>query len=95
MMIHTLNVYYNPKEILMKLSELTTAIAGVSAQLTKAQEEILAKITALETALIDVDLPEDAAAAIEALRGQAQGLDDIVPDVVPEPEPEPVEPVTE
>ena len=80
----------------MKLSELTTAIAGVSAQLTKAQEEILAKITALETALIDVDLPEDAAAAIEALRGQAQVLDDIVPDVVPDPEPiETVEPVTE
>lgn len=80
----------------MKLSELTTAIAGVSAQITKAQDEILGKIAALETALIDVDLPEDAVAAIEALRGQAQVLDDIVPDVVPEPEPiETVEPVTE
>lgn len=96
MMINTLNIYYNPREILMKLSELTSAIAGVSAQLTKAQDEILGKITALETALIDVDLPEDAAAAIEALRSQTQALDDIVPDVVPEPEPiETVEPVTE
>ncbi len=85
MMINTLNIYYNPREILMKLSELTSAIAGVSAQLTKAQDEILGKITALETALIDVDLPEDAAAAIEALRSQTQALDDIVPDVVPEP----------
>ena len=76
--------------------QLTTAIAGVSAQITKAQDEILGKIAALETALIDVDLPEDAVAAIEALRGQAQVLDDIVPDVVPEPEPiETVEPVTE
>lgn len=96
MMINTLNIYYNPRELLMKLSELTTAIAGVSAQITKAQDEILGKIAALETALIDVDLPEDAVAAIEALRGQAQVLDDIVPDVVPEPEPiETVEPVTE
>lgn len=58
----------------MKLSELTTAIAGVSAQLTKAQDEILAKIAALE----------EAADAIEALRSQTQALDDIVPDVIPE-----------
>ena len=85
MIINTLNIYYNPREILIKLSELTTAIACVSAQITKAQDEILGKIAALETALIDVDLPEDAVAAIEALRGQAQVLDDIVPDVVPEP----------
>lgn len=76
MMIHTLNLYCcnNHEEILMKLSELTTAIAGVSAQLTKAQDEILAKIAALE----------EAADAIEALRSQTQALDDIVPDVIPE-----------
>lgn len=75
-MIHTLNLYCcnNHEEILMKLSELTTAIAGVSAQLTKAQDEILAKIAALE----------EAADAIEALRSQTQALDDIVPDVIPE-----------
>ena len=81
----------------MKLSELTTAIAGVSAQLTKAQDEIIAKIAALEAALVDVELPVEAIDAINSLRGQAQVLDDIVPDVVPEPEPEPepVEPVTE
>lgn len=80
----------------MKLSELTTEIAGVSAQLTKAQDEILAKIAALEAALVDVELPVEAVDAINSLRGQAQGLDDIVPDVVPDPEPiETVEPVTE
>lgn len=85
MMIHTLNIYCsNHEELLMKLSELTTAIAGVSAQLTKAQDEILAKIAALELALTDVDLPEEAADAIEALRSQTQALDDIVPDVIPE-----------
>ncbi len=76
----------------MKLSELTTAIAGVSAQLTKAQEEILSKIAALEAALVDVELPTEAVDALESLRVQTQGLDDIVPDVVPEP---PVEPVVE
>ena len=85
MMIHTLNIYcINHEEFLMKLSELTTAIAGVSAQLTKAQDEILAKIAALELALTDVDLPIEAADAIEALRSQTQSLDDIVPDAIPE-----------
>lgn len=80
----------------MKLSELPAAVAGVSAQLTKAQDEILAKIAALEAALVDVELPAEAIDAINSLRGQAQVLDDIVPDVVPEPEPtETVEPVTE
>jgi len=84
-MIHTLNIYcINHEEFLMKLSELTTAIAGVSAQLTKAQDEILAKIAALELALTDVDLPIEAADAIEALRSQTQSLDDIVPDAIPE-----------
>ena len=86
MMIHTLNIYTShTKEILMKLSELTTAISGVSTQLTKAQNEILSRINALENALVDVELPEDAVSAIEALRTQTQALDDIVPDVVPEP----------
>lgn len=90
MMIHTLNVFlHDPKELLMKVSELSTAVAEVSAQLTKARTEILDKITALEDALIDVELPEDAIAAINALRTDAQALDDIVPDIVPEPEPEP------
>lgn len=80
----------------MKLSELPAAVAGVSAQLTKAQDEILAKIAALEAALVDIELPVEAIDAINSLRGQAQVLDDIVPDVVPEPEPiETVEPVTE
>ncbi len=84
-MIHTLNIYCsNNEELLMKLSELTTAIAGVSVQLTKAQDEILAKIAALELALTDVDLPIEAADAIEALRSQTQSLDDIVPDAIPE-----------
>lgn len=93
MMIHTVNFYYDPhaaKEILMKLSELATTVTGVSAQLTKVQNEVLTRLNDLENALIDVEIPEEAAAAIEALRTQAQALDDIVPDVVVEPTPEPV-----
>ena len=84
-MIHTLNMYCNSEEILMKLSELIIAMSGVSAQLFKVQNEILSRINALENALIDVELPEDAVAAMDALRTQTQALDDIVPDVVPEP----------
>jgi len=84
-MIHTLNIYCsNNEELLMKLSELTTAIAGVSVQLTKAQDEILSRINALENALVDVDLPDAAIDAINTLRAQTQALDDIVPDAIPE-----------
>ena len=89
MMIHTVNIF-SPctQEILMKLSELSSAVAEVSAQLTKVRGEILDKIAALEDALIDVELPEDAIVAINALRTDAQALDDIVPDIVPEPDPD-------
>ena len=82
MMIHTVNIF-SPctKEILMKLSELSSAVAEVSAQLTKVRGEILDKIAALEDALIDVDLPEDATAALFTLRANAKTLDDIVPDI--------------
>jgi len=92
MMIETVNFnffYPGAKEILMKISELPTAIAAVSAQLTKIRGEIIGKIEALETALTDVDLPEDAIDALNALRGDVQAIDDIVPDV------QVVEPVTE
>lgn len=68
----------------MKVSELTAAVAALSAQLSKAQTEILTKIENLEIALTDVDLPEEAVASLESLRGTVQALDDIVPDVAPE-----------
>jgi len=68
----------------MKVSELSTAVAAISAQLAKIRGEVLDKIAALETALTDVDLPEDAIDALNALRGDVQAIDDIVPDVVVE-----------
>lgn len=69
--------------ILMKLNDLATQLNGLAMQLNKAAAEILGKIADLETALYATDVPEDAAAAIEALKAQAQALDDIVPDVAP------------
>ena len=86
MMIQTLNIFgcCHCEDILMKVSELTVAVAGLSAQLTKAQTEILTKIENLEIALTDVELPEEAVASLESLRTTVQSLDDIVPDVIPE-----------
>ncbi|HOX59644.1 MAG TPA: hypothetical protein PLC99_22410 [Verrucomicrobiota bacterium] len=86
MMIHHVNVFFTqPKELMMKVSEISTAVTALSEQLVKVQVEILGKIEALETALTDVDLPEDAVDALNALRGNVQAIDDIVPDVVVEP----------
>lgn len=72
----------------MKLSELDENLGLVGEQLAKAkteivakQDELLARIDELEAALADVDVPEEAVAALEALKSEAQGLDDIVPDV--------------
>lgn len=97
---NTLNVFFfyphpTTEILLMKVAEVSTAIAEVSVQLAKVRGEILGKIEALETALTDVDLPEDAVDALNALRGEAQAIDDIVPDIVPEPVPEPEPVVTE
>jgi ACT domain-containing protein len=81
----TLNFYgctffLNSEDLSMKLSELSGLLNDVLAQLAKAKLEILDKIESLETALSDVDLPEDAVAALAALSAKAQALDDVVPD---------------
>ncbi len=68
----------------MKVSELANAVAEVSAQLAKAQDEILGRIAALEAALVDVELPEQAVVAFDALRAQTQALDDINADAIVE-----------
>lgn len=71
------------ERIMMKVSEIQAQLDAVGAQLTKAKDEILAKIAALEAALGDADVPAEAEAALEALKAQAQALDDIVPDAPP------------
>lgn len=71
----------------MKLNELAVTLTAVLDQLTKAKAEILGKISDLEAALVNVELPEDAQVALAALVVKAQALDDVVPDVEPiEPE---------
>jgi len=67
-------------EIKMKLSELLDALSALDDQIDKAQAEILAKIAALEAALVNVEIPADAQAKIDELKAAAQSLDDIVPD---------------
>ena len=72
------------REVLMKVNELFVEITALSEQLTKVQEEILGKIADLEAALASVDVPEEAADALVALRLNVQALDDIVPDADPD-----------
>jgi hypothetical protein len=77
----------HPEELMMRLNELTIALNALSAQLTKATGEILAKIEALEAALADAEIPDAAIALLDELKDKAQALDDIVPDA-PEPTPD-------
>jgi hypothetical protein len=68
------------EEANVKLAELLQALTDLHAQIEKAKIEIITKITELETALADVDLPADAQAKLDELKIVAQSLDDIVPD---------------
>jgi hypothetical protein len=61
-------------------------VAAVTAQLSKAKDEILAKLDDLQTA---IDNGTVTTADLEPLRQAAQSLDDVVPDTPPEPAPEP------
>jgi 16S rRNA G1207 methylase RsmC len=64
------------------------AVDAVTAQLSKAKEEILAEVAALE-AQVAAGQPVD----LTGLKAAAQGLDDLTPDPVVEPVPEPPAPV--
>ncbi len=79
------------EEILMKLSEVGEFVGLVGTQLAKAKTEIMAKqdsllarIDELEAALANQDLSPEVTMALDALKAEAQALDDIVPDSVPE-----------
>lgn len=69
----------------MELSEVAQALTELKAQLGKAKDEIVGKIDALQTELGNVQLPEEAVAALNELRAVTQQLDDIVPDAPAEP----------
>jgi hypothetical protein len=69
--------------IMSKISELSAIVAGLTAQVNKAKDEVVAKIAALEAALKDVDLPADAETALADLKAAVQAVDDINPDTTP------------
>ncbi len=65
-------------------TEAAAALRDLKAQLTKANDEIQAKIAALVAAGGNSDnLSPELAQAIEELKPAAQTLDDIVPDAPP------------
>ncbi len=90
-------------KILMKLDEvqaqldaITATAAGISNQLIKAKEEILAAVKALQdalaAALANTDVPQAVADSIAKLKGSveglspiAQSLDDMNPDAPANP----------
>jgi hypothetical protein len=74
------------RRIEMQLEELSAALLTVSNQMAKAKDEILGKIADLEAAVGNAgELPPEVVAAVEAVIGAAQQLDDIVPDAPPAP----------
>jgi hypothetical protein len=68
------------RNVLMKLSELSATLSALDAKLTKAQAEILNRITELQAALADAEVPVAATEALDRLSAAAVALDDIVPD---------------
>lgn len=72
------------RTIAMNQAELAQAIKDAAAQATKAKEEIVAKIAALEDAIANggATTPE-VDAALADLKGVVQTLDDLNPDPTP------------
>lgn len=82
------------KEVLImsKIEEVAGLINTALGQFEKAKGEIVAKIdslqtrvTELEAALANTEIPADAQTALAALKAEAQSFDDVVPDVPAEP----------
>jgi hypothetical protein len=69
--------------IMTTLADLPGQLAFINAQLAKARDEIIAKIADLEDALKNITLPPEAEEALTALKGSAQGLDDLNVDAPP------------
>jgi hypothetical protein len=68
------------EEIIMKLSQLATALQSVDGKLTEASTEIIALIQTLRDQLGDVEIPADAEATLTAITTKATALADVVPN---------------
>ena len=65
------------------VNELAAKLEAVNAQLTKASQEIVAQVAALEAALSNTVLTAEAETALENLSNLATLLDDLNPDAEP------------
>jgi phenylpyruvate tautomerase PptA (4-oxalocrotonate tautomerase family) len=74
------------RTIAMNQQELAQALTDAAAQATKAKDEIVAKVAALEAAILagGATTPE-VDAALASLKGVVQTLDDLNPDAPPAP----------
>jgi vacuolar-type H+-ATPase subunit E/Vma4 len=81
-------------EIAAELKKVTATLAKAKGEIVAAKDELLAKVQQLEDSLTNVDLPEDAATALEEVKAAAAELDNLNVDIsVPTPpiEPDPTE----
>lgn len=69
------------KRITMNQAELAQALADIKTQADKAKDEIVAKVAELEAAISNAgSTSPEVDAALAALKGSVQGLDDLNPD---------------
>ncbi len=70
--------------ITVNQTELAQALADLTTQADKAKAEIVAKVADLETAIANAgSTTPEVDAALAALKGSVQGLDDLNPDAPP------------
>ena len=74
---------YDIERIIMNQAEELAALKSLTTQLGKANDEIQAKIKALQDAVTNSEVSPEIAAAVADLTTAGQKLDDIVPDAPP------------
>lgn len=71
-------------QIMATQAQLAADLTAIAAQVTKTRNETLAKITALEAAIIAAGNTSPAVdSALAALKGTVQTSDDVIPDPTP------------
>lgn len=71
------------RQITMNMTELAQALSDAAAQAAKSKAEIIAKVQALEDAIAAGATTPEVDAALAALKGEVQGLDDLNADPAP------------
>jgi hypothetical protein len=80
---------HTEREIIMLLKDLLTINNSIKDQLTKIDQEIIAKLADLQAAidqlnqqLADVELTAEQAQSVQDVQDAVQALDDIIPDAI-------------